>query len=222
MNRLKLIGQPIVEVEAIGGRSMLAIAIRKGNEEKIQLLTEALKPILIQKLLVAQSATLRLKLRRIDFEILKCLLSDPRMRINDISKIVSVSSKTVSSRLAKLKENRIVMFNVGTNPTKMKGYTRFGMVIWLENDIDKKDIREIHKILENSFVIALLMISQEEVLNYQIVARSIFEIDPILSKLESLAGVRSAEAIIPFKARIHQDWIFQEIENIANNDHKDR
>jgi hypothetical protein len=104
----------------------------------------------------------------------------------------------------------------------MKGYTRFGMVIWLENDIDKKDIREIHKILENSFVIALLMISQEEVLNYQIVARSIFEIDPILSKLESLAGVRSAEAIIPFKARIHQDWIFQEIENIANNDHKDR
>jgi DNA-binding Lrp family transcriptional regulator len=54
-SRIKLLGQLVLEVKDIGGTSLVGIAIKKNDEEKIQLLTEALKPALIQNLFIAQS-----------------------------------------------------------------------------------------------------------------------------------------------------------------------
>ena len=65
LSRIKLLGQLVLEVEGIGGISLIAIAIRKNDEGKIELLTEALKPALIQNLFVGQSSPLKLKLRRL-------------------------------------------------------------------------------------------------------------------------------------------------------------
>jgi hypothetical protein len=52
LSRIKLLGQLVLEVKGIGGTSLVSIAIRKKDEEKIQLLTEALKPALIQNLFI--------------------------------------------------------------------------------------------------------------------------------------------------------------------------
>ena len=139
LSRIKLLGQMVLEVEGIGGISLIAIAIRKYDEVKIELLTEALKPALIQNLFVGQSSPLKLRLRKTDFRILKCLLSDPRMEISEIAKRISVSSKTAGDRLAKLKENRIVMFNVATDPVNMKGYIRCGMLVRLDTNASQKN-----------------------------------------------------------------------------------
>jgi DNA-binding Lrp family transcriptional regulator len=81
ISRIKLLGQLVLEVEGIGGISLIAIAINEDNEEKIELLAEALKPALIQNIFVGQSSPLKLKLRKTDFRILKCLLADTRMEI---------------------------------------------------------------------------------------------------------------------------------------------
>jgi hypothetical protein len=109
LSRLKRLGDLVIHVEGVGGTSMLGIAIRPEEEGKIQLLTEALKPVLIQNLFVGQSSPLKIKLRRTDFMIMKCLLYDPRMKISEIAKRISMTSKTVSYRLTKMKENRIMM-----------------------------------------------------------------------------------------------------------------
>jgi Lrp/AsnC family leucine-responsive transcriptional regulator len=41
LSRIKLLGQLVLEVEGIGGISLIAIAINEDNEEKIELLAEA-------------------------------------------------------------------------------------------------------------------------------------------------------------------------------------
>ncbi|MGG6460135.1 MAG: winged helix-turn-helix domain-containing protein [Candidatus Eiseniibacteriota bacterium] len=128
-----------MEVEGIGGTSLIAFTIRKGDEGKIELLTKALKPAFIQNFFIGQSSPLKVRLRRTDFKIIKCLLSDPRMEISEIAKQISVSSKTVGDRLAKLKENKIVMFNVATDPANMKGYIRFGMFVRLNTKASQKN-----------------------------------------------------------------------------------
>ena len=138
LSRIKLLGQLVLEVDGIGGISLIAVAINKDNEEKIVLLTQALKPALIQNIFVGQSSPLKLKLRKTDFRILKCLLTNPRLEISEIARQISVSSKTVGDRLAKLKENRIVIFNVATDPLQMKGYIRCGMLVRLEDEALKK------------------------------------------------------------------------------------
>lgn len=186
------------------------------------MLTEALKPTLIQNLFVGQSPPLKLKLTRTDFRIMKCLLSDPRMEISDIARQISVSSKTVGHRLARIKENRIVMFNVGTDPVKMKGYIRFGMLVRLNAKASQKTIRHIQEVLDDHFVIALPMIHQEDVMNFQLVVSSIFKIDPALEKVESLDGVKNAEVFIPQKARMHQDWIIREIDERVYDNNKNK
>lgn len=158
-----------------------------------------------------------LKLTKTDFRIMKCLLSNPRMEIAETARQISVSSKTAGYRLAKMKENRIVMFNVGTDPIKMKGFIRFGMFVRLNSKRSQRTLRFIQEVLDNHFVIALPMIRQEELMNFQLVASSIFEIDPALEKLESLEGVNNVEVFIPRRARIHQDWIMREIDERVND-----
>ena len=71
--------------------------------------------------------------------------------------------------------------------------------------------------MDNYFVIALPMIHHEDVLNYQIIANNIFEIDPALRKIELLDEVKGTEVFIPYRARTNQDWIMKEIDRIVNS-----
>jgi DNA-binding Lrp family transcriptional regulator len=212
LTRIKLLGQLVLEVEGIGGTSMIAVAINRNNEEKIELLTQALKPALIQNIFVGQSFPLKLKLRKTDFGILKCLLTDARMEISEIAKRVSVSTKTAGDRLSKLKDSRVVIFNVATDPIKMKGYIRCGMLVRLENNDSQKTPRLVQEVLENQFTIAMPMIHQENVMSFQLVVNNIFELDPVLWKVETLKGVKSAEVFIPRQGTLHHDWILREID----------
>jgi DNA-binding Lrp family transcriptional regulator len=219
LNHLKLLGEVVLEVNCIAGISLVGIAIRKEEEEKIQLLVEALKPALIQNMVIGHSYPVRLELLHSDFKIMKCLISDARMEISEIAKRVSTTPKTVSSRLAKMKESRILNFIVTTNPLNMKGYIRFGMIIRLDRrrrDDYQKSIRRLQEELEARFVIVVPINLQEDVTNFQLFARSIFEIDPALKKIESLNGVRGADVFIPYSGKVHQDWILREIDNRVN------
>jgi DNA-binding Lrp family transcriptional regulator len=222
LSRIKLLGQLVLEVEGIGGISLIAIAINEANEEKIELLTEALKPALIQNIFVGQSSPLKLKLKKTDFRILKCLLADTRMEVSEIARRISVSSKTAGDRLTKLKDNRIVIFNVATDPLNMKGYIRCGMLVRLEKGATQQTLRLVQDVLENQVIIALPMIHQDNVMSFQLVVSSIFDLDPTLKKIESLDGVRSAEVFIPQRGRMHQDWIIREIDQIVKVSEKHR
>jgi Lrp/AsnC family leucine-responsive transcriptional regulator len=222
LSRIKLLGQLVLEVEGIGGISLFAIAVNEDNEQKIELLTEALKPALIQNIFVGQSSPLKLKLKKTDFRILKCLLADTRMEISEIARRISVSSKTASDRLTKLKDNRIVIFNVATDPLNLKGYIRCGMLVRLEKGATHQTLRLVQDVLENQVIIALPMIHQDNVMSFQLVVSSIFDLDPTLKKIESLDGVRSAEVFIPQRGRMHQDWIIREIDQIVKVSEKHR
>jgi DNA-binding Lrp family transcriptional regulator len=139
------------------------------------------------------------------------------MEIAEMARQISKSSKTAGYRLAKMKENRIVMFNVRTDPIKMKGFMRFGMFIRLNSKGSQRTIRLIQEVLDNHFVIALPTIHQEELMNFQLVASSIFEIDPALEKIETLDGINNVEVFIPQRAGMHQDWIKREIDERVND-----
>jgi DNA-binding Lrp family transcriptional regulator len=214
LNRLKLVGEPVMKLDCIGGISVIIVAIREQEEEKIQLLSEALKPAVVQDCFVGKyySSPMQ-KLRKTDFNILKCLISNPRMEISEISRRISVSSKTVSNKLEKMKENRMMHFIVRTGQTSMQGYVRFIMIIRIERKGSQKSIRQIQEQLEKDFVIAFPMIIQEDVTTWQLVARNIFEIDPALKKIESVEGVKIADVYIPFRRELYTDWVLREIDS---------
>lgn len=98
----------------------------------------------------------------------------------------------------------------------MQYYVRFGMIIRLEGENNgsyQKTARHIHEELEKNFIMAFPMIIQEGVMVWQLVVRSLFEIDPAMKKIESLSGVKGTEVFIPFKADLYRDWLQREIDD---------
>jgi hypothetical protein len=57
------------------------------------------------------------------------------------------------------------------------------------------------------------MIIQEHVTIWQLVARSIFEIDSGLKKIELLVGVKGADVYIPIRMEHYTDWMLREIDS---------
>src|SRR5215469_12993982 len=208
LNRIKQLGEVVLEVNCIGGISLLVIAIKTEQEEKMQLLVEELKPAIIQNMTIGRSYPIKMKLQETDFKIIKCLISDARMEISEIAKRVSATPKTVSARLSKMQKNRILKFIVVTNPFNMRGYIRFGMIIRLDRERGRRDdylqsIRRIQQELQSNFVIVIPINHQEDVINFHLVTRSIFEIDPTLKKIELLDSVKGVDVYIPYKGKFH-------------------
>jgi DNA-binding Lrp family transcriptional regulator len=176
------------------------------------LLSEALKPAIVQNCFVVQSHLTMQKLRETDFKILKCLISNPRMGISEIARRILVSSKTVTTRLEKIKENKMLHFIVKTDPSSMQGYVRFIMIIRMERKGSQKSIRQIQEEPEKNFVIAFPIIIQEDITTWQLVAQNIFEIDPVLKKIELLGGVTGADVYIFSRMEFYIDWMLREID----------
>ena len=209
-----------MKLDCIGGISIIVVAVRnreeeEEEEEKIQLLSETLKPAIVQNCIVGRYfSPTKQKLRETDYNILKCLISNPRMKISEIARRISLSSKTVSSRLEKMKENKMLHFIVWTDPTRMQGYIRFAMLIRIERkEGSQKSIRHIQEELDKNFVIAFPMIIQEDIMIWQLVARNIFEIDPALKKIDLLGAVKRADVYIPFRVQHYTDWVLREIDS---------
>jgi DNA-binding Lrp family transcriptional regulator len=216
LNKLERLGKPIIKMDCIGGFSILALATKEQDLIKIQSLVETPGPAVVLNCIVGQYPV-KYKLQETDFKMLKCLIADPRMQIFEIAKRISASSKTASKKFARMKENRIFNIILDTDPVKMPGYIVFGMIIRFEMKDYDKSIYQIHEELNRNFLIAFPRIVQKDIAFYQLVARSIFEIDPILKKVEKLEGVCGAEVFIPFRAPVYQDWMLREIDNKIKN-----
>ena len=109
-SRIKLVGEVIFEIEGIGSIAIYGIAIKEDTkDEKIQLLSNALKPALVLSINIGRSEISE-KVRQTDLKILKGVLENPRMEISEIAKKVSLSSKTVGARLERMKETLILRF----------------------------------------------------------------------------------------------------------------
>jgi DNA-binding Lrp family transcriptional regulator len=75
-----------------------------------------------------------IKVHSSDFKIIKSLLSNPRMRVEDVAKETILSTKTVTRRLEKLRENHIIEFGIIRNMSSMQlaGYIEFAVMIHIE------------------------------------------------------------------------------------------
>ncbi|MGA7899013.1 MAG: winged helix-turn-helix transcriptional regulator [Nitrososphaeraceae archaeon] len=87
LNRVSLVGDVIVYVKHLEGTAGFVLYVRAGAEDKISILTDLLKETSVESILVSyRSITMRIHTS--DFEIIKSLLSDPRMLNDDIAKEV--------------------------------------------------------------------------------------------------------------------------------------
>jgi len=215
IKQLNLLGDVRVYAKQLQRSALFAILLRPGAEDKIGLVVDLLKQsALFAEYVFMNYRPISMKVHSSDFRIIKSLLSDPRMRVEDIAKKTSLSAKTVTRRLEKLRANHIVEFGVIRNMSSMQlaGYIEFAVMIHLEGDFLYQSVLErIYKEMQE-YLFIIPHTNQTEGIFLVFFCPNIPTVDLILNRLESYEGVNEMESFITTKLVYYQDWLKRAVE----------
>jgi DNA-binding Lrp family transcriptional regulator len=222
VNRLNLLGDVSTHAKCLGGISAFCLAIKEGHEDKLKLLVDSLKPAAVQvmftsKLSSSSSSTSdlrnKLKLSDSDLRIIKCLLSNPRMDMNEIGRRTSMSPKTVDRRLTRMRDNNVLRFFISCNPAYTLGYIQFGLIV---NTVDKSSYNQIvermYAELGENILCQPPIIDPDNIITVILFGRDIFAANRILKKVESFNGVRRVELCVITETTNYHEWVQREID----------
>jgi DNA-binding Lrp family transcriptional regulator len=214
IQRVKEFGDLAYHAHHVGITSVAAIIIKKPLDEKIiQSLNDRLKPATVVRISVAElSIAGSTDLSETDLRIIKCLLlSGARTEISDIAKEVGISEKTTTRRLTRMKENRLLDFSLQCSPAAMIGYIQFVIPIIVAKSHYYDVLKRMYSEFQASILYSPSIIQPENQLTFVLHAENVFVVDDVLVRVNSFAGVNSANAYILTKWQYYDDWIMKEI-----------
>ena len=110
-NRINLLGDIFAYAKQLGGASIFVVSVRAEAEDKMGIIVDLLKPADIESIFIRYRPITR-EIHSSDLNIMKCLLSNPRMQVEEIAKEACISTKTVARRLKKMAEKYIRIFSI--------------------------------------------------------------------------------------------------------------
>jgi DNA-binding Lrp family transcriptional regulator len=212
LNKISLVGDVIVYVKHLEGTAGFVLYVRTGAEDKIATLNDLLKPASVESIFVSYRP-ITMKLHNSDFEIIKCLLSNPRMPIDDIAKESSLSSKTVKKRLEMMRESHIVEFSILTNlsSTQLTGYVEFAALISIDMRYYQSIMEKIYEEMEE-YLFYIPNSYQKEFIFAVFFCANISTVNSIMRRLESYDGVKEVKDFIGTGRVYYQDWLKTEVD----------
>jgi DNA-binding Lrp family transcriptional regulator len=153
-------------------------------------------------------------LRKIDLEIIECLLSDPRMTFLNITRTLGCSQKTIIRRIEKLISNRVIMgFSLQYNPSNMRGYNYFSLLLHTQSNMTTEVMKEINYSELNEYILRFPPFIYHDRVIIVFHIENVFDIESIISKIRSIKGVLKAEAYQPIRIKWHEGWLKKKIRN---------
>lgn len=204
LGQMSLIGKPFFVVPCIGGITVCGIVVKENIKEKIELAKNLMKDIRVLSIFEAESTNQISNLTRTDLEILEQLLKNPRQKIETISKMVNLSTKTVARCIDKLNENDAIQFTLVYDPTKIDKFIPHAILTWIDGDLQK-----MLKVLEKNFSESFLQIpfiAKNQIVLFMY-SNDIYSMDDLTQKIRSINNVKSADLFIPKKMVFLHDWL---------------
>lgn len=211
--KVSLLGDVFTSTEHLGGIVIFALYVMDITEDKIRMLTDLIKPATLEILFAAfRPPTMTINIS--DLEIMKCLLSNPRMLVDDIAKETSYSRRTVARRLEKMRENHVLqLFTIMPNLSSLRltGYMEFIVIIHIRISSRQSILERIHRELDEYLFLTADWI-HKEVIVAVFFAANISTVNLILKRLESYDEVNKVESFITTSLRFYQDWLKSKID----------
>ena len=213
LNKVSLLGDILAYTLSLGGTANFIFAVKDRAQDKIGILTDLLKPSQVESIF-ARYTPVTMRIYNSDLKIMKCLLPDPRMMVEDIARATSLSPKTVARRLEKMRENHVLQFSIVTNLPSMNltGYIEFAVLIDVKIFSHQKIVEKIQVELQE-YLLHIPHRYQKEVIFAIFSCPNISAVNLILRRLESYDGVNKVEPFITTSLTIYQDWLKSEINN---------
>jgi DNA-binding Lrp family transcriptional regulator len=213
IQRVREFGDLAYHAHHVGSTSVAALIIKKPLDEKIiQSLNDRLKPATVVRTSVTELSVVSTDLSDTDLRIIKCLLlSGARIEISDIAKEVGISEKTTTRRLDRMKEGRLLDFSLQCSPTTMIGYIQFAIPIIVAKTHYRSILERMYSEFQTNILYSPSVIEPENQLTFILFGENVFVVDYVLAKVNSFAGVKSADAYILTKLQYYDNWIMKEI-----------
>src|ERR671912_8930 len=213
IQRVKEFGDLAYHAHHVGSTSVAALIIKKPLDEKIiQSLNDRLKPATVVRTSVAELSVASTDLSDTDLRIIKCLLLlGARIEISDIAKEVGISEKTTTRRLDRMKEGRLLDFSLQCSPTTMIGYIQYAIPIIVAKTHYRSVLERMYSEFQTNILYSPSVIEPENQLTFILFGEDVFVVDYVLAKVNSFAGVKSADAYILTKLQYYDNWIMKEI-----------
>src|SRR5919106_6015141 len=211
LKRVSLLGDVISYTMQLEGSYIFVIYVRNIGQDKIAVLSDLLKPAILEAVFAAfRPPTMRIYSS--DFKIMKWLLSDARMPVEDIAKETSLSTKTVRRRLEKMRENDVLHFSILPNLSSMKltGYIEFAVLIHVNISSRQSILERIYRELEE-YLFCIPNWYQREAICAVFFCANISTVNLVLRILESYDGVNNVESFLKTSVTVYQDWLKSEI-----------
>lgn len=211
--KISLLGDVVAYSEGLGGSYIFGLYAKDIAQDKIETVTDLLKPATVEAVFAGFSPPRpSMKTHSSDLEIMKCLLLDARMRVEDIAKEASLSPRTVARRLEKMIENHVLQFTISRNlsSTRLTGYMEFDVLINVEISKHQSILDRIYRELEE-YLIYIPSWYHREVIVAAFFCANIATTKLILRRLESYDGVNKVESFIRTSVTINQDLLKSEI-----------
>lgn len=211
--RIKQFGALAYHVHHMGKTSVAALIINKSLDNNlIQSLNDCLKPATVNSIAVNEQS-ISISLSETDLRIIKCLLlSGARTEISEIAKDLDLSEKTITRRLNRMKEDRLLEFSLQCDPAAMIGYIQFAIPIIVLKSHRRSINEGMFAEFQENILYAPSIIDPNDWLIYVLFGENVFKVDSVLAKVESFEGVKSADVYILIKWQYYDDWILREIE----------
>ena len=202
--------------------------VRSGAEDRLGILADLLKPADVQSFFARYEPgrfnPVNVKIHSSDLEIMKSLISDPRLRVEDIAKETSLSSRTVARRLEKMRESHILQFTIFTDSssTQLTGFIVFIVLIDVDASYHQNVVQTIYNEMQEYLLHPLDDLVQYPInstVSYQnafvfasFCCANISTVNLILRRLESYEGVNKVEPMtLTTETRFYQYWLKNEI-----------
>ncbi|MBD3822487.1 MAG: winged helix-turn-helix domain-containing protein, partial [Thiotrichales bacterium] len=109
LKQVELIGEPFFVVPCIGGITVCSIVVKENVEQKIELAKNLMRDVRILSIFEAENPGIRSDLTKTDLEIINQLLKDPRKKIEELSRLTKLSTKTVTRSIKKLQDDEAIL-----------------------------------------------------------------------------------------------------------------
>jgi DNA-binding Lrp family transcriptional regulator len=204
LKQVELIGGPFFVVPCIGGITVCGIVVKENVEQKIELAKNLMRDVRILSIFEAENPGIRSDLTKTDLEIINHLLKNPRIKIEELSRLTKLSTKTIARSLKKLQNDEALLFTIIYDPSKFEQYISFAVLVWVEENLNET-LKQLRKEFSNSFLQKPFIAKNQIVLF--LYSNNIFELDNITQKIRNVKGVKTADLFIPKKISLPQKWV---------------
>jgi DNA-binding Lrp family transcriptional regulator len=214
--KIRPLGEVFAYATHFESPSIFVVFAKDISQDKIDIVGDLLKPATVETIF-GNYRPPTMAINDSDLEIMKCLLSHPRMSVKDLAQETSLSHKTVARRLEKMRENNVLQFFTiiaNLSSLRLVGYIEFPALIHVNEPSYQSVVERIYQELEEYLLLlaGTRYWDQKGFIFAVFFASNISFVDLVLRRLRSYEGVTKIESFITTNVLYNVDWLRIEID----------